>query len=35
MRSNLVDFTLIKSLHYAKGIKTYRLIGNDLYNVDL
>ena len=27
MRTSVVDFTLIKNQHFAKGIKTYRLIG--------
>ncbi len=35
MRTNLVNFTLIKNLDYAQGIKTYRLYGDDLYNIDL
>jgi len=35
IRSNLVDFTIIKSRNLNHGIKTYRLYGLDLYNIDL
>ncbi len=35
MRGNLVDFTLLKNKNYKQNIKTYRLYGQDLYNIDL
>lgn len=35
LRTNIVDFTLIKNKNYKQNIKAYRLYGHDLYNIDL
>ena len=35
MRTNVVDYTLVKNTNYKQNIKTYRLCGQDLYNIDL
>lgn len=35
LQATIVDGLLIQSEHLGRDIKTYRLFGGDLYNVDL